>query len=74
MAQIKMEIVEQFGVISEGKWTRELNLVSWNGRKEPCDIRGWSLSHDICSKGITLNIEELRALKEILNEMDIQEV
>lgn len=71
MADIKMEIVEHFGVISRGKWIRELNLVKWNGRSELYDIRGWSESHDICSKGITANSEELRTLRDILNNMNL---
>ena len=35
MAEIKYDIVENIGVLSDnGKgWTKELNLVSWNERK-----------------------------------------
>ncbi len=34
MADIKYEIVEELGVLSENArgWRKELNLVSWNGR------------------------------------------
>ena len=71
MAEIKNEIVQHFGVISQGKWTRELNLVSWNGRKELYDIRGWADDHAKCSKGITLNKTELKSLRDILNRMEL---
>lgn len=71
MADIKCEIKKTFGVISEGKYTRELNLVSWNNRRELYDLRGWRENHTECSKGITLNKEELLALKNILNSMEI---
>ncbi len=35
MADFKYEITERIAVLSEsGKWTKELNKVSWNGRAE----------------------------------------
>ena len=71
MAEIKVEIKKTFGVISEGKWTRELNLVSWNGRAELYDLRGWDAEHKICSKGFTMNRDELLKLRDILNSMEI---
>lgn len=71
MADIKCEIKKTFGVISEGKFIRELNLVSWNGRAELYDLRGWDPEHKTCSKGITMNRDELLKLREILNNMDI---
>ena len=71
MADLKVDIVKHFGVISEGKWSRELNLVSWNGRREIYDLRGWDAEHAQCSKGITLNREELLKLRDILNSMEI---
>lgn len=71
MAGIKVEIIKSFGVISEGEYTRELNLVSWNDRKEIYDLRGWSDDHKKCSKGITLKKDELLKLRDILNNMEI---
>lgn len=71
MAEIKVEIKKTFGVISEGKWTRELNLVSWNGRADLYDLRGWDPEHKTCSKGFTMNRDELLKLRDILNSMEI---
>ena len=36
MAELKFEITETLGTIGEGSkgWKKELNLVSWNDRKE----------------------------------------
>lgn len=44
MAEFKYEIVEELGVISENAsgWTRELNLISWNGGNPKYDIRDWA--------------------------------
>ena len=47
-------------------WTKELNLVSWNGEAPKFDIRSWSPDHSRMGKGITLSREELDALKEYL--------
>lgn len=73
MANIKFEIYEEVGVISNSSkgWNKELNLVSWNNNSPKFDIRDWSENHEKMGKGITLTNEELRALKEILNQMDI---
>lgn len=73
MADIKFEIQEELGSISESPkgWKKELNLVSWNGNKAKYDLREWSPNHDKMGKGVTLSVEEIRALKEILNSLDI---
>jgi hypothetical protein len=73
MADIKFEIVNTLGTLSEsGKgWKKEINLVSWNNRKAKADIRDWDESHEKMRKGITLTKEELKELKRILNETDI---
>ena len=33
MAEFKYEITQELGVISEGKYNIELNMVSWNDRE-----------------------------------------
>lgn len=69
MSDFKYEIIQEFGVLSESKsgWTRELNLVSWNGAEPKYDIRDWSPDHDKMSKGISLSNEEINKLKYILD-------
>ena len=71
MAEFKYEIKEELGVISEtGKgWTRELNLISWNGGKPKYDIRDWAPDHEKMGKGISLTKEELEALYDIIGEV-----
>ncbi len=68
MADIKFEIKQQIGTISEsGKgWTKELNLISWNGGSPKYDIRDWAPNHEKMGKGITLTEEEVRTLYKIL--------
>lgn len=70
---IKYEIKEQIKIISELNkgWSKELNLISWNGKDAKYDLRDWAPEHEKMGKGITLTRDELRALKEALNNMDI---
>lgn len=61
MADIKFEIKEELGVISESAkgWTKELNLISWNGAEAKYDSRDWSPNHEKMGKGITLTADEV---------------
>ncbi|OIJ21333.1 hypothetical protein BKP45_00700 [Anaerobacillus alkalidiazotrophicus] len=73
MAEIKYEIIETFGKVSENAkgWKKELNLISWNDRQPKYDLRDWDSDHKKMGKGITLSKEELLELKEILNKMEL---
>ncbi len=73
MAEIKFEITDKLGVIGEGSkgWKKELNLISWNDRKAKADIRDWDKTKKKMGKGVTLTKEELKELKKLLNEIDI---
>lgn len=70
MPEIKFEIVEEIGVLSETDkgWKKELNLVSWNDREPKYDVRDWSEDHARMSKGITLTEDEVLKLKELLDK------
>lgn len=74
MAEIKYEIKETIGVISESSkgWTRELNLVSWNDREPKFDLRDWDTEHLKMGKGLTLSKDELINLRDLLNNMDLK--
>lgn len=73
MAEITYDIIKKHGSLSEpGKgWSKELNLISWNNRDPKYDLRDWSSDHLKMGKGITLTEDELRALRDLLNEMDL---
>ena len=70
MPELKFEITEHLGVISESArgWKKEVNYVSWNGRDPKLDIREWNEDHTRMGKGITLTDEEAGALFQILAE------
>ena len=70
-SEISFAIIETLGVLSTSSkgWTKELNLISWNGRAPKYDLREWSPEHDKMGKGVTLSKDELEALKDILEKL-----
>ena len=79
MSDIKYEIIKKIGVLSkpalsraEGSgWAKQLNLISWNDRAAKYDLRDWSADGSKMGKGVTLSKEELIALRELLNSVEL---
>lgn len=69
MDDIKFEVKEKIGTLSESSkgWSKELNLVSWNGREPKHDLRDWAPDHAKMGKGVTLSVDELKKLRDLLN-------
>ncbi|WP_010631347.1 YdbC family protein [Sporolactobacillus vineae] len=67
--ELRFSIVRHFGVIArdQGGWTKELNLVSWNGRDAKYDIRSWAPDKKKMRRGITLSGVECESLRTLLN-------
>ncbi len=68
---IKYDVIEEVGVLSENTrgWRKELNIISWNGANPKYDIRDWAPEKERMGKGITLTRDELKKLRDILNQM-----
>lgn len=73
MADIKFEITDELAILSHSAkgWTKEVNMVSWNDREPKVDIREWSPEHERMGKGVTLNKEEAKILRDVLNKMEL---
>lgn len=69
--EIKYEIIEELGVLSESAkgWTKELNLISWNGGAPKYDVRDWAPEHEKMGKGVTLSEEEAKKLYTLLSKV-----
>ena len=75
------EIVKEIATLSSTEsargriYSKELSQISYNGADPVYDIRNWTDYHDDeesrMGKGITLNKEELKALRDALNRMDL---
>ncbi len=74
MPEFSYEIKKHIGVISEGSggWTRELNLISWNGKEPKYDIRDWGPEHEKMGKGITLSAKDIKTLQALFADLDIE--
>ena len=61
-------IVDELGVLSTSPkgWTKELNLVAWNGGNAKWDIREWNPEHTSMSRGLTLNDDEMKNLLTLM--------
>ena len=71
MADIKYEIVEHIGVLSESPrgWRKELNRISWNSGTPKYDIRDWAPEHEKMGQGVILTDEEARKLIAFLQKV-----
>lgn len=68
--EIKFEVVEHIGTLSESSkgWTKELNLISWNGKEPKFDFRDWAPNKEKMEKWITLSSTGVENLRGILNK------
>ena len=74
MKEIQYEIVKEIAVLStsDSGYTKEINLISWNGKEPKYDISSFSPNREKCGKGITLTEKEagnlLASLKKELTQ------
>ena len=73
MAEFQYEITERIAVLSTNArgWERQLNMISWNDNPPKYDIRDWSPDGSRMAKGISMTREELVALRDILNDLEL---
>lgn len=71
--EFKHEITKRIATLKEaGYRTKELNMVSYDGAAPKYDLRVW-MHFDTglkMGKGITLDADELRALRDVLNGLE----
>ena len=69
--QFRFEIVQNIAVLTNDRtgWTKELNLVSYNGAPAKYDIRSWDPNHEKMGKGVTFTRDELVQLESVLREL-----
>lgn len=68
MKEIQYEIRQEIAVLSrsDSGYTKEINLISWNGAEPKYDIRSFSPNRERCGKGITMTAEEAKQLLKAL--------
>lgn len=75
MKDIQYEIVKEIAVLSQSDsgYTKEINLIAWNGNEPKYDIRSFSPNREKCGKGITLTEQEVKMLfKALQTELKVE--
>lgn len=67
--EFKFEVINDYGVIGDGKWPKHFTKVSWNGGEPKYDIRPWNEDLSKMSKGISLTTEELMTLGNLIQKV-----
>lgn len=62
----KYDILDTYGVIGEGDYVTKVRKISWNDREPVIDIRKWKSDDSRMGKGISLPLEDVGSLVEIL--------
>ena len=69
---MEFKIIKKVATLNDSKsWTKELNIVKWGQNTEKYEIRAWTANNQIAGKGITFTEEELRKLRDALNELTL---
>ena len=71
--QFKYEIVKSIVTLSTERsgWTKELNLISFNDAPPKYELRSWDPDHQKMGKGVTISREEIVALRDALNNIEL---
>ena len=78
-SEFHYEIEQNFEVLSQRetttgtKYTKELNLIYYSDAEPVYDIRNWTENSEgqrRMGKGITLNLDEIRQLRDALNDLE----
>lgn len=71
MADLKFDILQEFGTLSTSKsgWELQLNFVQWGDNQPKFDLRTWSPDHKKMGKGLTLNHDEIVKLSAVLQDV-----
>ncbi|QKY71344.1 YdbC family protein [Lentibacillus sp. CBA3610] len=67
--RVDWDVIEEIAVLHESQagWTKELNIISWNGAEPKYDVRWWNPDKTRLGKGFTFTADELSKLKTIIN-------
>lgn len=71
------EVLKEFGIISQnGAVSKRVRLVSFGDGPPRLDIRSWRQKQDgteVLFKGVSLSGAELQRLKEVIQDLELEE-
>lgn len=70
--EISYKILANVGTIAKYStgWTKEVNIISWNGAAAKVDVRDWSEDHEHMSRGVTLTADETKRFIDAVQARD----
>jgi len=76
MKNITFEIKQRIAVLSENdnRYSKQINVISWNGGKPQLDIRMWRVQQDGTQrplKGIPLTADEVKVMREAIKGLEM---
>ena len=73
--EFTFDLQQHLATLSDhGKLSTELNIISYSGTEPRYDLRRWRQTRageKRMQKGLTMNAEEMRKLRDVLNTLDI---
>lgn len=75
MAKFSKEVKQVFGFLGEDQdySKKQLTLTSWVVYAPKFDIRTWDEDYEKAGKGMTFSAQELIALKDLLNQLPLED-
>ena len=71
MAEFKYDVLAELGIIEAGtNYDIIAKIISWNGKEPKLDIRKWNKEDGKMSKGISISLDCVDRLKEVLNNVE----
>lgn len=71
MADFKFDVLSDFGILEEGPvFDIRAKIISWNGGPPKLDIRKWNKETNNMSKGISISLDSIEQLKNILDAVE----
>ena len=77
MAKFEYKVLDEYGIISQnGAVSKRVRLVSFGDGPPRLDIRSWRQKQDgteVLFKGVSLSGAELQRLKEVIQDLELEE-
>lgn len=76
MEKMDYKVYKDLGVVKSGDFPILLRVVAWKNQRPKADLRTWKITEEECRplRGLTLSAADLRNLRNILNEMNLDEM
>jgi len=69
--EFKYDVLAEIGTVEEGsRQDTIVKVISWNGGDPKLDIRKWNKEDDNMGKGISISLDCVKKLIELLNQVE----